>query len=70
MAVDRSYILSKMRGRMVTPEEFNFDALVGPPLYSLLTPTDIGDLNKLDKIRVYRSNHEEKGFQKVHWRNE
>lgn len=58
MAVDRSYILSKMRGRMVTPEEFNFDALVGPPLYSLLTPTDIGDLNKLATSIKYAGNPE------------
>lgn len=56
MAVDRNYILNKMKGKIMTPQEFNFDALQGPPLYSLLTPTDVGDLNKLATSIRYSGN--------------
>lgn len=56
MAVDRNYILNKMKGRIMTPQEFNFDALQAPPLYSLLTPTDVGDLYKLATSIRYSGN--------------
>jgi hypothetical protein len=56
MAVDRNYILNKMKGKMMTPAEFNFDAMQAPPLYSLLTPTDIGDLHKLATSIRYAGN--------------
>lgn len=56
MAVDRNYILDKMRGKMMTPDQFNFEALQAPPLMSLLTPTDIGDLNCLATSIRYSGN--------------
>ncbi len=54
--VNRNYILNKLRGRIVSPEEFDYDALTAPPLYSLLTPTDVGDLNKLATSIRYAGN--------------
>lgn len=47
MAVDRDYILNKMKGRTMSPDDFNFEMLQAPPLYSLLTPNDIAQLHKL-----------------------
>lgn len=47
MAIDRNYILNKMKSRTMTPDEFDYESLQAPPLYSLLTPDDIYQLNKL-----------------------
>lgn len=47
MAIDRNYILEKMKGRMMSAEEFDFERLQAPPLYSLLSYQDIEQLRKL-----------------------
>lgn len=44
---NRSYVIERMKSKLVTIDEFNFDALSAPPLYSLITPTDVGDLHYL-----------------------
>lgn len=46
MGVNRDYILDKMKGRVMSPDEFNFDRLQAPPLHSLLSYNDIRMLNK------------------------
>lgn len=46
MAINRNYVLNKMKGRVMSPDEFNFDMLQAPSLYSLLTVDDIRMINK------------------------
>lgn len=41
---DRDYILNRIKGRQITIEEFDYDNLMAPPLYSLLSPYDIEEL--------------------------
>ena len=41
---DREYILNRIKSRMVTPDEFNFDMLSAPPILSMFT---FDDINKL-----------------------
>lgn len=42
--LSRDYLLNRLKSKSVTVDEFNFDKLQAPPLLSLLTPTDVGDL--------------------------
>lgn len=56
MAVNRDYVLNKIKGRMISPFEFDFDRLVGPPLYSLLSTDDIMRLNNIATSIRYSAN--------------
>lgn len=56
MAVDRKYVLNKVMGKMMSPAEFNFDALMGPPLYSLLSTDDVMRLNNVATSIRYSAN--------------
>lgn len=60
MAVDRDYIMNKMKGKMVSPAEFDFDKLQGPPLCALLSPNDIMNLNNVATSIRYSANIEMK----------
>lgn len=43
--VNRDYVLDRLRSRTVRIDEFNFDRLIAPPILSMLTPSDISDLD-------------------------
>lgn len=56
----RDYLLNKLKSRSVTIDEFNFDKLQAPPLYSLLSPTDVGDLYTIAHSIKYSAQSEKK----------
>ena len=47
MAVDREHILNIMKSRTITIDEFNYDNLICPPIYSMFTQEDIDRLYQL-----------------------
>ena len=51
----RADLLTQMRSRRLSEEEFNFETLTVPPLSVLLTPTDLGDLKSLVTSVQYSS---------------
>ena len=53
MIDSRSYILDRLKSKAVSIEEFNFDKLTAPPLYSMFSPQDIYELNKIAKSLRY-----------------
>ena len=44
LSTKRNHIIDKMQSRMMSVDEFNFDHLMAPPLYSFLTQYDIDQL--------------------------
>lgn len=54
----RADLLTQMRSRRLSQEEFNFEMLTAPPLSALLSPTDIGDLRSLIMTIQYSSKPE------------
>ena len=54
--VNRDYILNRLKSRSTTIDEFNFDKLQAPPLMSLFTPNDIGDLYSISHSIKYSAN--------------
>ena len=53
MIDSRSYILDRLKSKAVSIEEFNFDKLTAPPLYSMFSLQDIYELNKIAKSLRY-----------------
>lgn len=54
----RADLITQMRARRLSQEDFNFETLLGPQVSMLLTPTDLGDLNLLVKSPKYSSKPE------------
>ena len=51
----RDEILRNMLSRSVTPDEFNFDHMVAPPVEYFLSPQDIQDLTYLANSIKYNA---------------
>lgn len=47
MAINRNYIIDRLRSKSVTPDEFNYDRLQAPPLNYFLSPYDISALRNI-----------------------
>ena len=43
----RNYILTRLKSRRTSIDEFNFDSLVAPPLYMFLSPYDIQQIHSI-----------------------
>jgi hypothetical protein len=53
MSFSRDYVLNRLKSKLVSPEEFDFDHLQAPPLSMFLTPYDIAELNSIAKSIKY-----------------
>lgn len=51
--MDRDFVINRLKSKSMTIDDFNFDKLSAPPLVSLLTPTDIGDLESISRSIRY-----------------
>lgn len=60
MELERSSAIDRLQSRMVSIDEFNFDRLTAPPLYSLLTQYDIDLLYKIATSVKYSGNPRKK----------
>lgn len=60
MELDRSSAIDRLQSRLVSVEEFNFDKLSAPPLYSLLTQYDIDNLYRIATSVRYSGNPRKK----------
>ena len=58
--IDRDYVLNRLKSRALSPAEFNYEILSAPPLYSLLTPEDIKQLNYYATSPKYSAKLKEK----------
>ena len=56
MELNRSPVIDRMQSRMVSIDEFNFDQLIAPPLYSLLSQYDIDRLYNIATSVRYSGN--------------
>lgn len=56
MDLSRSRIIDRIQSRVMSIDEFNFDRLSAPPLYSLLTQQDIDRLYKIATSARYSGN--------------
>lgn len=56
MDLSRSRIIDRIQSRIMSIDEFNFDRLSAPPLYSLLTQQDIDRLYKIATSARYSGN--------------
>jgi len=56
MELNRSSIIERMQSRIITPDEFNFDRLTGPPLYSLFYQHEIDSLYNIATSVRYSGN--------------
>ena len=57
---DRDYTLRRMMSKTMTPEEFNYESLWAPPLYSMFTMEDIALLNHYATSTKYSAKLKEK----------
>lgn len=57
---DRESFLKRMMSRPLTPQEFNYDSLSAPPLYSMFTQEDINQLHYIATSAKYSSKIKEK----------
>ena len=60
MDLSRQSLIDKIQGKVTTIEDFNYDKLTAPPLYSLLTQQDIDRLYYIATSVKYSSKPEEK----------
>lgn len=60
MELDRSSAIDRMQSRVVSIDEFNFDRLNAPPLYSLLSQQDIDNLYYIATSVKYSGNARKK----------
>lgn len=60
MELDRSSAIDRMQSKVVSIDEFNFDRLVAPPLYSLLSQQDIDNLYHIATSIKYSGNARKK----------
>lgn len=60
MDTERSGIIRRLQSRTMTIEEFNFDALTAPPLYSMFTQSDIDQLYNIATSVRYSGNARKK----------
>ena len=56
----RNYILDRIRSKLTTTEEFNFDKLSAPPLYMFFSPADIYELYSIAKSIKYAAKPKER----------
>jgi hypothetical protein len=58
--IDREYTLNRLKSRSMTPQEFNYEILSAPPIFSMFTVEDIQQLNYIAKSAVYSAKLKEK----------
>lgn len=74
--IDRDYMLNRLRSRAISKQEFNYEILSAPPIYSMFTPEDIQQLHYLASSAEYTAKLRQKyeaidkimtnrGFQKL-----
>ena len=56
MELDRSSVIDRLQSRIMSIDDFNFDRLSAPPLYSLLSQQDIDTLYKVAHSIKYSGN--------------
>lgn len=57
---DRDYTLKRMMSRRITPEEFQYESLWAPPLYTMLSREDIAQLHYYATSPLYSAKLKEK----------
>lgn len=57
---DRNYIINRIRSRILTIDEFNYDRLEAPPISAMFTAQDIAQLNMIAKSIRYSARPEVK----------
>lgn len=60
MVESRSYILDRLKSKVVTIDEFNYDRLEAPPISAMFTPYDIAQLNQIARSLKYAAKPEVK----------
>lgn len=58
--LDRDFMLNRLKSKVMTPGEFNYEVISAPPLMSMFTPDDIRQLNNIATDIIYSTKLKEK----------